>query len=330
MDNKQAYKDFRQNEGFYFDKGYLYKIKGEETINKFNTLVTKDIVFAEDDTCDFCFILTKEGSFYTDITYYKLEEFLIIRSSKNLDEMFIKEKINYEDISKDTTIIQVEGLKSPDLANKFYEYDIMALKFKYLVRIKDKALILARFGYSGEYGYQFIISNSNLKPFIEKYFNDKQMTSQEIIDYTNFEVLQPNNAIIENNKDYSLFDLNYGWSIDWMKIKFRGKNVAEENVLKSNVCSIGFRSINTNLKVGDKVEFNGQKIGHIILVYKSIDETHEGVIGNAVVEKDYAVSGIQLQSNSSILHTASAPYIIPYSWYRNENDSFSEENEGNE
>ena len=330
MNNKQEYKDFRQNEGFYFDNGYLYKIKGEETINQLNTLVTKDIVFAEDDTCDFCFILTKNGSFYTDITYYKLEEFLIIRSSKNLAKMFIKEKINYEDISKNTTIIQVEGLQSPKLANKFYEYDIMALKFKYLVRVKDQALILARFGYSGEYGYQFIISNSHLQPFIQKYFNNKQMTSQEIIDYTNFEVLQPNNAIIKSNKDYSLFDLNYGWNIDWMKMKFKGKDIAEENVLKSKVRSIGFRSINTDLKVGDKVKFNGQEIGHIILVYKSIDGIHESVVGNAVVEKKYAASGIQLESNSSILKTVSAPYIIPYSWSRNEDDNFSEETEGNE
>lgn len=36
MNNKQEYKDFRQNEGFYFDNGYLYKIKGEETINQLN------------------------------------------------------------------------------------------------------------------------------------------------------------------------------------------------------------------------------------------------------------------------------------------------------
>lgn len=326
MNNTELYTDFRKDKGFYFDKGYLYQIVGEEEIKKFNTLVTKDIVFAEDDTCDYCYILTKSGDFYTDITYYKLENYLIVRSSKNLENVCAKEKIKYTDISETTTIIQLEGLNSPKIANEFYEYDIMALKFKYLINAKDKNVIMARFGYSGEYGYQFIISKKDLNKFIKKYLDNKAPVSQKIIEYTNFEVLQPNNNVIQNNQNYSLFELNYGWNIDWMKTHFQGKDKAQEKVLQSKVCSIGFRSADTRLKLGDSVEFNGKKIGHIALVYKSIDGIHEGILGNIIVKKEYAVSGIQLESNMSTLNTVSAPYITPYSWYNASND-FVEGNE---
>ncbi|MDK6864242.1 hypothetical protein, partial [Nosocomiicoccus ampullae] len=65
-------------------------------------------------------------------------------------------------------MLQIEGRYSGEIAQSFYEYDISTLNFRTLIEMtyKGEKGYLARFGFSGEFGYQFFLPSSIFATFV--------------------------------------------------------------------------------------------------------------------------------------------------------------------
>lgn len=320
INNIEQYADYRQKLGYYMLSGIIYELPDPDDLEKLNTLISKDQLYTDTNSCGFGFILNEDGSVKSGVNYYKFPDKQIISCTYDVSEKLDKLNIAYNIISDEKVIVQVEGYASSKFADMFYEYDIMALQFTHMVTVSipniDGPVYMARMGYTGEYGFQFILNKKDFLEFKTNYLKKAQakLVHHNVIDYTSFEMLQPINSIIQKNKQYSLSDLNYGWNLDFLKDDFQGESAAKEQALNSKVLSIGFRTATDTLSVGDSVYFDKKCIGKVVVLFKSLDTNNPGFLGSAVVEKEYACSGINLATDKGILKTISAPYVIPVSW----------------
>lgn len=318
--NMEKYSDYRHKLGYYTLPGIMYEIPNPNDLEKLDKLISKDQLYNDTNSCGFGFILNEDGSVKSDVNYYKFQDRQLISCTYDVSENLDKLGIAYNLISDKEVIVQVEGYASSKFASMFYEYDIMALQFTHMVTASipniDGPVYMARMGYTGEYGFQFILNKEDLLEFETNYLQKAQAKAinHDVIDYTSFEMLQPVNSIIQKNKQYSLSDLNYGWNLDFLKDDFQGKGAAKEQALNSKVLSIGFRTTADNLSVGDSIYFDKKCIGKILVLFKSLDTDNPGFLGSAIVEKKYACSGITFATDKGALKTISAPYVVPVSW----------------
>ena len=242
--NMEKYADYRHNLGYYILPGIMYELPNPNDLEKLDKLISKDQLYIDTNTCGFGFILNEDGSVKSDVNYYKLPDRQIISCTYDVSEKLDKLDIAYNLISDKKVIVQVEGYASSKFAGMFYEYDIMALQFTHMVTVSipniDGPVYMARMGYTGEYGFQFILNKEDLLEFETNYLQKSQAKSvnHDVIDYTSFEMLQPVDSIIQRNKQYSLSDLNYGWNLDFLKDDFKVKLAYKDQSINSKVLSI--------------------------------------------------------------------------------------------
>ncbi|MBL3715348.1 aminomethyl transferase family protein [Lactococcus garvieae] len=316
MMNK-IYKELRKNKAYRKFEGKIFELKGEDVEDILNPLIPKNIEFSDIDTCGFSFILTDKGTVYSEIVFYKLEDKYIIFSNEDLLSLFsdIKGEFSIKEVSDELSLIQIEGKESGEIAQQFYDYDISTLNFKFITNTtyKGSDIIMARFGYSGEFGYQFLLPNHLVPHFIDEFLADTAQYDKELDDYVKFEVNHPVYDVYRGQ--YNLFELGYAWNLDFTKEEFKGRKALLADFESSTKQSIVF-SASAEVRRDESVYFDNQEIGKVYWVIKALDEKPDRVyLGMLQVERYYAHSGLHfLTEGGVVLETLSNPYVIPESW----------------
>ncbi|MCC9944803.1 aminomethyl transferase family protein, partial [Streptococcus agalactiae] len=297
-------------------EGYLYEITGEECEEALDLVIPKNIVFADTDTCGYTFLLNEDGTVYDDVTFYKFDDKYWLASHKALDSYLDNIDFDYTvtDISDEYKMLQIEGRYSGEIAQSFYEYDISTLNFRTLIEMtyKDEKGYLARFGFSGEFGYQFFLPSSIFATFVSDVCEGIAEYGDELDRYLRFEVGQPITDIYQQ-EEYSLYEIGYSWNLDFTKEEFRGRDSLLEHIRSATVKSVGF-STKEKLASGTPVLFDDQIVGKIFWIADEKDSS-ENYLGLMIVNQTYAHSGVTfVTEDGQILKTQSSPYRIPESW----------------
>ncbi|MCC9836269.1 aminomethyl transferase family protein, partial [Streptococcus agalactiae] len=171
---------------------------------------------------------------------------------------------------------------------------------------------LARFGFSGEFGYQFFLPSSIFATFVSDVCEGIAEYGDELDRYLRFEVGQPITDIYQQ-EEYSLYEIGYSWNLDFTKEEFRGRDSLLEHIRSATVKSVGF-STKEKLASGTPVLFDDQIVGKIFWIADEKDSS-ENYLGLMIVNQTYAHSGVTfVTEDGQILKTQSSPYCIPESW----------------
>ncbi|MGG1930114.1 aminomethyl transferase family protein, partial [Streptococcus agalactiae] len=260
--------------------------------------------------------LNEDGTVYDDVTFYKFDDKYWLASHKALDSYLDNIDFDYTvtDISDEYKMLQIEGRYSGEIAQSFYEYDISTLNFRTLIEMtyKDEKGYLARFGFSGEFGYQFFLPSSIFTTFVSDVCEGIAEYGDELDRYLRFEVGQPITDIYQQ-EEYSLYEIGYSWNLDFTKEEFRGRDSLLEHIRSATVKSVGF-STKEKLASGTPVLFDDQIVGKIFWIADEKDSS-ENYLGLMIVNQTYAHSGVTfVTEDGQILKTQSSPYRIPESW----------------
>jgi|GEM_PF-1502862 cylF protein len=307
----------RGDKAYKIYDGFLYEVSGDGFEGVLDTFLPKNIVFTDVDTCGYTFLLNEDGSVYDEVTYYKFEDKYWIASHKELECYFEGSGFPscvLRDISSETKMVQIEGKKSGDIAQRFYDYDISALNFRSFVTIDFANFegLLVRFGFSGEFGYQFFLPLAVFEKFLESECSDILNYDESIDTHLKFEVGQPVPDIYKQS-NYSLYELGYSWNIDFAKEKFKGREKLLEMSRRTHLRSIGFFS-KSKVIPQTAVVFDNEIVGRVC--WSSSFKNKQGYyLGLMVVNKRFAHAGVKFITQESIvLTTVSSPYCIPESW----------------
>jgi aminomethyltransferase len=180
-----------------------------------------------------------------------------------------------------------------------------------------KDIMVARTGYTGEFGYKLIGPVDSIKAIWENILPDHK---DKVVGYDAFEMCHYEIKGIFWNLPYlsisnNAFEVDYHWLVDFKKdIDYVGK----EALLNTKFAEASKRIIGTladaQSAIGDDILLEGVVIG------KVIDSKLSYGLGKYItmlfVDKDYAHANIPLETASGQkLTTASAPYIFPASWF---------------
>ena len=310
------YDTLRTDKAYKIYDGFLYEIAGEEYEEVLDTFLPKNIVFVDTDTCGYTFLLNEDGTVYDEVTYYKFDDKYWLASHKELESYFDNSNFDYTltEISADYKMLQVEGKKSGEIAQKFYEYDISTLNFRSGVEMtfENQSGYLVRFGFSGEFGYQFFLPTEVFDEFVEKVCKGIPKYGKELEAYLRFEVGQPIQAIYQQ-ENYSLYELGYSWNLDFTKEEFKGRENLLESINATNFKSIGFKT-DKSVAAGTQVIFDNEIVGKVCW---SADQCNSlnNYLGLMIIDKEYAHAGVTfVTENGELLQTISSPYKIPESW----------------
>lgn len=311
-----TYDTLRTDKAYKIYDGFLYEIAGEEYEEVLDTFLPKNIVFVDTDTCGYTFLLNEDGTVYDEVTYYKFDDRYWLASHKELESYFDNSDFDYTltEISADYKMIQVEGKNSGEIAQKFYEYDISTLNFRSGVEMtfENQSGYLVRFGFSGEFGYQFFLPTEVFDEFLEKVCKDIPKYGKELDAYLRFEVGQPIQAIYQQ-EDYSLYELGYSWNLDFTKEEFKGRENLLESINATNFKSIGFKT-DKFVAAGTQVIFDNEIVGKVCWSADQYNSLNN-YLGLMIIDKEYAHAGVTfVTENGELLQTISSPYKIPESW----------------
>ncbi|WP_423216325.1 aminomethyl transferase family protein [Streptococcus equinus] len=310
------YTTLRTDKAYKIYDGFLYEVSGEECEEALDLVLPKNIVFADTETCGYTFLLNEDGSVYDEVTFYKFDDVYWLASHKDLQGYFSDLDFDFTvaDISDNYKMVQVEGKNSGDIAQQFYEYDISTLSFRGMSEMtyEDQAGYLARFGFSGEFGYQFFLPSAVFEAFIADVLAGVETYDDTLDEFLRFEVGQPITSIYAT-ENQSLYELGYSWNLDFTKEAFRGREAFLEGAEAAELRSVGFTS-SEKLAEQTAVLFDDQVVGQVSWSADDISENGR-YLGLMTVAKDFAHSGVHfVTQDGQVLETLSSPYRIPESW----------------
>lgn len=312
----KEYEQLRSDKAYSVVDKNIYEISGPDFEDVLDLILPKNIEFLDILTCGYTFLLNRDGSIFAEVTFYKFEDKYILVSNRELASYFeqITSDFEFEEISDSVHIIQIEGKNSGELAQKFYEYDISTLGFKGMTEFtyNETKAWMARFGFSGEFGYQFLLPPSEIKNFIEEELSQVVDYNSQLDVYTKFEVGQPIEPIFSLT-EYSIFELGYSWNLDFTKTEFVGREELLEKISNTNVRSVVFTSTE-KLSVNEEIFFENDQVGMVCWMTDMQDSAGK-YLGMMIVDKNYAHSGVHFVTGSGKeILTLSNPYRIPESW----------------
>jgi CylF protein len=311
--NKQ-YHDFRNNIAYRTFRGNIYEVTGDSAEEDLNVVLSKNIEFQNIDTASNQYLLDDDGDYAATVLVYKLEDRFLLLSVHDLTDLIdLSSDTKIEDVSSTYTMIQIEGLRSPDIVAKYYEYDISTLGFRDIIKTSfgGEDGLLIRFGYSGEFGYQFLLRAAVKDDFIASELSSVPEYDELLEEFTSFEVGERSADLLESG-EYNIFELGVLWNVDATKYEFRGKEKLFEKMAAGDRMAVGFKS-DEDITEGEEVFFDKTTIGKVLKAYPDLSEEAK-TKGLLLVDRAYATPSISLLVGSHEAETISAPYTIPSSW----------------
>ncbi|SDP19214.1 CylF protein [Streptococcus equinus] len=310
------YTTLRTDKAYKIYDGYLYEVTGEECEEALDLVLPKNIVFADTETCGYTFLLNEDGSVFDEVTFYKFEDSYWVASHNALDDYFagLDFEFSVKNISAEYKMVQIEGKNSGEIAQQFYDYDISTLGFRGMAEMtyQDQAGYFARFGFSGEFGYQFFLPVAVFDQFVADVFAGIETYDDCLDDFLRFEVGQPLTSIFAT-KEHTLYELGYSWNLDFTKEEFRGREAFLAAAQATEQRSLGFAA-SEKIAAQTDVLFDGQVVGKVSWSADDLSESGR-YLGLMTVSKDFAYSGVHfVTADGQVIETLSNPYRIPESW----------------
>jgi aminomethyltransferase len=166
-----------RNHAGIFDASHMgeFIISGSKAESFLNRVTTANVPELKPYQARYSFFLNENGGIIDDLIIYKREnDFLLIVNAGNLEKDFnwlkknLFEGATLEDISGTTSLIALQGPDAEKILQPMLNVDLKTLKnFNFLIpsfkNYKPDFAVVSRTGYTGEDGFEILISN-NLAP----------------------------------------------------------------------------------------------------------------------------------------------------------------------
>lgn len=308
-------------------------VKGESHVEFLDGLVTKDIMFMEEETTLFTLLLQEDGTVIDIINLFKNEDSITIITTAHKKGTVLAWLENQKtngieiiDISQTHSLLGFEGPYAWRLAQKFLDFEISSLPFQSFVlnQLFGKEILLARTGVTAEYGYQLLFEKY-LEPIVVETINsfkdddiNLKRVNWETLETLMLEIRHPYFEF-KHLEELNIFEASLEWFIDFYKDEFYGReSLEQQSEAGVNKRIVGFTTgIESRITVNDEIFIEEQLIGKVIELKES--PVLNMRLGIALLEEPFAVSGIgfYVKNKENTLyeaHTQSSPYILPKSW----------------
>lgn len=319
---KQEYRMIREEVGV-IDLSFTVKLKvsGADVLDFLQEFISKDLEFLSEEQTLSCLIFEQDGTLVGEIIIYVHEDYFMLEIWPEFSQnvlsylkRYAPDTIKIEDISDTTTILLLEGPKSWRVLQEYLPMPIQVIPFQNFSHFKynEEPLIIARLGYTAEYGYKIIGSPEAVGNFLKEIltieFNDIeiQQVSLNSLDICRLEVRFPDLSK-ELMSNQEVLELGVNWLIDFNKV-FPGRDKLlkrlRAGVDKKAVCFISDNEINLQ----EEVVVEGETIGHV--QHALYSPGVKGYVGIAFLNHDYAASGFAFSlRDGAMIKTVSSPMV---------------------
>ncbi|RFA32963.1 hypothetical protein CAI16_16500 [Virgibacillus dokdonensis] len=324
-DVNQEYQVIREEVGLLdFSFTTKLKVSGDRAADFLQQLITKDLDFLSEEQTLTCLLLEEDGSLVGEVTIYVLQDSYLLDVWPSFAEdvkAYLSKKVEgsseveMEDITSHTGTFLLEGPKSWKVVQEFLPISVQVIPFQNFSYFEymGKELIIARIGYSAEYGYKVIgdkdVVNKLNQELLDMEFSDinVQRVGLNSLEICRLEVRFPNLSR-ELDPNQQLLELGINWLIDFNK-DFPGKEKLmeslENGLEKRAVC---FISEGLDIKPKDKIVVDGETIGYI--QHTLYSPSVNNYVGIAYLNIEYAAAGFSfLLENGNTIKSVSSPIV---------------------
>lgn len=295
------------------------KINIDDVEETLDYLLTKSIQFLNYGQNKMCYFLNDSGEVEAMITIYKNDDNFIIEvfnwDVSTVANILLEKDISFEKL--DFSCILLEGVSTIDFLAE--ELELSVDYFVYQTHQESECcgedILVARTGYTGEYGYKLIGDTKSIKKIwasILPAHKDK-MTGYTALEMCQYEIKQPFWELPYLSLTTNAFEIDYHWFVDFKKdIDYRGKDALFAKATEAAKQLVGALS-DEAINIGSDVELEGFRVGKVADSRFSIGL--QKYINMLFVDKKYAHSDVLLRTTEDAeLTIVSAPYLFPASW----------------
>ena len=321
-DKQTDYKNIRENVGIFpMTFTSYYKITGDESEEILDNLLTKSVQYLNYGQNRLCYFLKESGEIAAFVTLYKNDENFIIEAfewdAAAIEAIFAEHNLTFDKLNY--SCILLEGFKTVEFMTEAMELtvDYFVYQSHQELEVFGKDVMVARTGYTGEFGYKLIGEVDRIEAIWGNLLPDHKdkVVGFDAFEMCLFEIKQPFWTFPYLKISNNAFELDYHWLVDFKKdIDYVGKEALLETKFNEASKRLIGATADAASEVDEEVKLEGDVIGKVVdcrLAY--------GIgkyITMLLVDKEYAHANIDMETASGQkLLTASAPYMFPASWF---------------
>jgi len=265
-----------------FDLTHMGEVifEGPKALDTIDRLVSNNARKLEVGQAQYSLLMNDRGGMVDDLIVYHLADdvYLWVINGANVEkdvawiEKQVPDKSIWRHRSYYTSLIAVQGPKAEEIVNKVIpEADVKNLPYfglKWVWRDDEKWLTVARTGYTGEDGFELIISNNLVVDFWQKLFKVGGDALKPIgLGARDTLRLEMCYSLYGNDitDDTNPFEANLGWVV-----KLKNRNFNSADILRK-IKDEGLKRKIVGLKPEgkaaarheDEILFNGEKVGYV-------------------------------------------------------------------
>lgn len=332
-DVKREYAAIRGSVGIFdFSAHGKFKVSGENHIPWLSHLISRDLEFMNSERSAFALCLNDESKVLGILTLYKYDESIWVETDVDARERIAawfsqhqEDGVEVEDISDGYDLIGLEGPSAFKVAQSLIDFEISSIPFQGFVDIEwqDTTVLLARTGYTGEYGYKLFVPAEQGNALWNELLAQVQTyggasCGYESLTIAMLEVRQPIGEI--ETGDLPLVAAGLGWLVDFHK---SDEYIGQDAVRRQYEQPFTHRSIGfvahkeAGIEAGDQVVLGQQVIGHVLIARYS--PTLDAILGLALNEEPFTVPNQSWHIQTAggdicAVQSVSSPYVTPKSW----------------
>ncbi len=265
-------------------------------------------------------LLNKNGGIKDDIIVYKFENYyMMIVNAGNLNKDFawLNENkpadVEIKNMSKDVSMMAVQGPKAVEIISRLTDEDIASMKYFTAKDITFKGQNaafskIARTGYTGEDGFEIIISNSCAEYIWNKLIElGAKPCGLGCRDTLRLEACMPLHGH-EISEEINPIDAGFIKTVFWDK-DFIGKSEIEKIKNSPSKKLIAFICQNGIARAHDEVYLNDKKVGYV--TSGSFSPTFKKAVGMALVDvntEDSAQLQVKVHNNLRSINIVPKPF----------------------
>lgn len=306
------------------DMGKLL-VSGEGAAALVDEVVAGNVDRMTENSIRWTVILDDRGRVVADVQVYnEFDQFTVTCAGPVKDDVLSRLQsprrtgVEIRDLTTALAAVSVEGPLARDIPPALGGMDASGLGLLRFTRcaIEGVAVMLARIGYTGEFGYVFLVESDCAGPLVEKIravLPAAVLCGRAVQDLLRLEV-RAFNLHCDFLRGESALEAGLHWMIDFRKPTFYGRDaVLAERDRGLTRRLVGFVLHGDGaVRRGAAVRDEGQVEGYVVQAICS--PTLERTIGLAYVNTGYAWVGVQLavdqEGGSGPIEIVSAPFIL--------------------
>src|SRR5699024_6457329 len=267
----------REDVGYHDFTHELLEATGADVAAFMDKMFVNNLSDAEVGKGVYTTMLNEDGKIIDDLIIFRIKDNKYWLSNLYIEQMqswFDQHKdgfeVDYKDITKETTMFAVQGPKSKDLLNSFLDEDINDLAFTRILdrKIDDVPVKVARFGFTGELGYELYFAPDHVDLIEEKLSGGKDSFGAMELNSDVFLTSLPTEKGLKLMRDYEgldPFEAGLGWSVDWDS-DFVGKEAirdSKENGPKKSLVGFIVDDADAEVELESDITKDGEVVGKV-------------------------------------------------------------------